>query len=168
MTRPLHLLMHIGRGKVTFGGLLLRISSKLINCKLTAVIRTESFNARVVLSLSTRGKFPADLKSFVFRPKCLKHSVSSVIISESHIIPTSSQAKSGGKAPNVGMDFFTDLGLSCCSLLTYSICLRVVLTESQMKEGKSLITRTPVMEPAQISARTASTGNSGMCPCDEV
>ena len=83
MIRPHHLLRHIGRGKVTFRGLMLRISSKLISCKLTAVIRTGSFNVRVILSLSTRGICRAD------------------------IIPTSSQEKSGSKATNVRMDFFT-------------------------------------------------------------
>ena len=111
MIRPHHLLRHIGRGKVTFRGLLLRISSKPISCKLTTVIRTESFDVRVVLILSTRGICPTDLKGFIFHPKMLKPSVASVVISKSHIIPTSSQAKSGRNAPNVRMDFFTRLGL---------------------------------------------------------
>ena len=166
MIRPHHLLRPIGRGKATFRGLLLRISSKLISCKLTAVVtRTELFEVHVVLSLSTRRICPTDLKGFVFRPEWLKPSVASMIISKSHIIPTSSEAKSERKAPNVGINFFTKTWL-CCSLLTYSICLRVVLKysqESQMKGGKSLITRTPVIEPARISERTASTEMCEAC-----
>jgi hypothetical protein len=48
--QPHHLLRRtIGRGKSTFRGLLLRIGGILISCKLTAVIRTESFDVRVVL-----------------------------------------------------------------------------------------------------------------------
>ena len=113
MIRPHHLQRRISRGKATFHGLLLRISSKQISCKLTAVIRKESFDVCVVLSLSTRGICPADRKGFVFRPKYLNPSVSSVIISKSHIMPTSSQAKSERKALNVHMDFFTKTW-ACC------------------------------------------------------
>ena len=125
MIRPHHLLRGIGRGKATLRGLLLRISSNPISCKLTAVIRTESFDMRVVLSLSTRGICPTDLKGFVFRPKMLKSSVASVVISKIHIIPTSSQAKSGRNAPNVRKYGLLYKTWACCaarSLRTLFAC----------------------------------------------
>ena len=49
-------------GRAIFRSFLPRIISKLISYKPTAVIRTESFDVRFVLSLSTKGKCPANLE----------------------------------------------------------------------------------------------------------
>src|SRR5712672_2465813 len=100
----------IRHGKAALRALLLRMSSKPIARKLTATIRTESFDARVMPYLRRGRKGFVRLDSLVFGSKYFKPSISSMVVRKSNIIPTSSQGQRRG--PNVLTGFFSKyLGL---------------------------------------------------------